>query len=34
MGLQKDTGINTDQYSQLALIFYVSYLVFEFPPAT
>ncbi|KAI6279110.1 hypothetical protein MCOR27_004521 [Pyricularia oryzae] len=31
MGLQKDTGINTDQYSQLALIFYVSYLVFEFP---
>lgn len=31
MGLQKDTGITGDQFSQLALIFYVSYLGFEFP---
>ncbi|CAI0645144.1 unnamed protein product [Colletotrichum noveboracense] len=33
MGLQKDTGISGDQYSQLAMIFYVSYLAFEFPHA-
>ena len=31
MGLQKDTNISGDQYSQLAMIFYVSYLGFEFP---
>ncbi|OAA69795.1 Major facilitator superfamily domain, general substrate transporter [Cordyceps fumosorosea ARSEF 2679] len=31
MGLQADTGINGNQFSQLALIFYVSYLAFEFP---
>lgn len=31
MGLQPDTGINGDQYSQLALVFYVTYLAFEFP---
>lgn len=31
MGLQKDTGIDGDQFSQLALVFYVSYLAFEFP---
>ncbi|GKT51015.1 thiamine repressible genes regulatory protein thi1 [Colletotrichum spaethianum] len=33
MGLQKDTNITGDQYSQLAMIFYVSYLAFEFPHA-
>ncbi|KAF6826090.1 allantoate permease [Colletotrichum musicola] len=33
MGLQEDTGITGDQYSQLAMIFYVSYLAFEFPHA-
>ncbi|OLN85228.1 Thiamine pathway transporter THI73-like protein 2 [Colletotrichum chlorophyti] len=33
MGLQDDTGITGDQYSQLAMIFYVSYLGFEFPHA-
>ncbi|KAK5096549.1 hypothetical protein LTS08_007422 [Lithohypha guttulata] len=33
MGLQRDTNINGDQYSQLAMIFYVSYLAFEFPHA-
>jgi MFS family permease len=31
MGLQPDTGIDGDQYSQLALVFYVTYLAFEFP---
>lgn len=31
MGLQPDTGIGGDQYSQLALVFYVTYLAFEFP---
>ncbi|KAH7312680.1 allantoate permease [Stachybotrys elegans] len=31
MGLQPDTGISGDQYSELALLFYVSYLAFEFP---
>lgn len=33
MGLQDDTSITGDQYSQLAMIFYVSYLAFEFPHA-
>ncbi|GKT57962.1 allantoate permease [Colletotrichum tofieldiae] len=33
MGLQNDTNITGDQYSQLAMIFYVSYLAFEFPHA-
>lgn len=33
MGLQKDVGISPGQYSQLAMIFYVSYLGFEFPHA-
>ncbi|POS76735.1 allantoate permease [Diaporthe helianthi] len=31
MGLKEDTGINADQFSQLALVFYVTYLAFEFP---
>jgi hypothetical protein len=31
MGLLKDTGMQTDQFSNLALAFYVSYLFFEFP---
>lgn len=31
MGLEKDTGMSKDQFSNLALIFYVSYLAFEFP---
>lgn len=31
MGLQDDTNITGDQFSQLAMIFYVSYLAFEFP---
>ncbi|KAK7918051.1 hypothetical protein PG985_009925 [Apiospora marii] len=31
MGLQEDTGITGDQFSQLALVFYVTYLAFEFP---
>lgn len=31
MGLQKDTHITGNQFSQLAMIFYVSYLAFEFP---
>ncbi|KAI1847722.1 hypothetical protein JX266_006217 [Neoarthrinium moseri] len=31
MGLQEDTSITGDQFSQLALVFYVSYLAFEFP---
>ncbi|UQC73406.1 allantoin permease [Colletotrichum lupini] len=33
IGLQSDTNITGDQYSQLAMIFYVSYLTFEFPHA-
>lgn len=33
MGLQEDAGITPYQYSQLAMIFYVSYLAFEFPHA-
>ena len=31
MGLYQDTGITTNQFSLLALIFYVTYLVFEMP---
>lgn len=31
MGLEDDTGMTKDQFSNLALIFYVSYLAFEFP---
>ena len=31
MGLQEDAKITKDQFSNLALIFYVSYLAFEFP---
>lgn len=31
MGLQSDTSIDGDQFSLLALVFYVSYLAFEFP---
>ncbi|KAK8108515.1 hypothetical protein PG984_014316 [Apiospora sp. TS-2023a] len=31
MGLQEDTGITGDQFSQLALVFYVTYLALEFP---
>ncbi|KAI4592461.1 hypothetical protein KJ359_011158 [Pestalotiopsis sp. 9143b] len=31
MGLQEDTGITGDQFSLLALVFYVTYLAFEFP---
>jgi MFS family permease len=33
MGLQKDANITGDQFSQLAMIFYVSYLACEFPHA-
>lgn len=33
MGLQKDTHITGNQFSQLAMVFYVSYLAFEFPHA-
>ncbi|USW48981.1 Putative major facilitator superfamily, MFS transporter superfamily [Septoria linicola] len=33
MGLEEDTGMTKDQFSNLALIFYVSYLAFEFPHA-
>jgi len=33
MGLKKDTGISNDQYSELATLFYVTYLAFEFPGA-
>lgn len=33
MGLEEDTNMSKDQYSHLALIFYVSYLAFEFPHA-
>ncbi|KAG6367732.1 hypothetical protein INS49_001927 [Diaporthe citri] len=31
MGLREDTSITADQFSQLALVFYVTYLAFEFP---
>lgn len=31
MGLQEDTNITGDQFSQLALVFYVTYLAFELP---
>ncbi|KAI0127941.1 allantoin permease [Xylariales sp. AK1849] len=31
MGLQEDTSITGDQYSLLALVFYVTYLAFELP---
>jgi MFS family permease len=31
MGLKEDTGITGDQYSELATMFYVTYLLFEFP---
>lgn len=31
MGLRQDTKISADQFSQLALVFYVTYLAFEFP---
>ena len=31
MGLYEDTGITKDQFALLALIFYVTYLVFESP---
>jgi MFS family permease len=31
MGLQEDANITKDQFSNLALIFYVTYLFFEFP---
>ncbi|PNS15701.1 High-affinity nicotinic acid transporter [Sphaceloma murrayae] len=31
MGLYEDANITTNQFSDLALIFYVSFLVFEFP---
>ncbi|KAF2224779.1 major facilitator superfamily domain-containing protein [Elsinoe ampelina] len=31
MGLYEDANITTDQFSDLALIFYVSFLAFEFP---
>jgi hypothetical protein len=31
MGLYHDTNIDTDQFSLLALVFYVLYLAFEFP---
>ena len=31
MGLYQDTGLTTDQFSLVALIFYVAYLVFELP---
>lgn len=33
MGLEEDTNMSKDEYSHLALIFYVSYLAFEFPHA-
>ncbi|KAH7014549.1 allantoate permease [Microdochium trichocladiopsis] len=33
MGMRKDTNITGDQYSQLAMLFYVTYLAFEFPGA-
>jgi fucose permease len=31
MGLKTDTNIDTNQFSQLALVFYVTYLAFELP---
>ncbi len=31
MGLYDDINIDTDQFSQLALVFYVTYLAFELP---
>ncbi|KAJ9155594.1 Allantoate permease [Pleurostoma richardsiae] len=31
MGLQQDTNISGNQFSQLALVFYVTYLAFELP---
>ncbi|KAI8717045.1 hypothetical protein NCS52_00778800 [Fusarium sp. LHS14.1] len=31
MGFKADTGMDTDKYSYLAMIFYISYVVFEFP---
>ena len=31
MGLYQDTGISTNQFSLLALVFYVTYLAFELP---
>ncbi|KUI63989.1 hypothetical protein VM1G_10738 [Cytospora mali] len=31
MGLKDDTDITSDQFSQLALVFYVTYLAFELP---
>lgn len=31
MGLLDDTGMRTDQFSHLALVFYASYLFFELP---
>ncbi|KAJ4410563.1 hypothetical protein N0V82_009227 [Gnomoniopsis sp. IMI 355080] len=31
MGLEEDTNITGDQFSQLALVFYVTYLAFELP---
>ena len=31
MGLYKDANITTDQFSHLALVFYVTYLALEFP---
>ena len=31
MGLLEDTGMSKNQFSNLALIFYISYLAFEFP---
>ncbi|EAU35466.1 conserved hypothetical protein [Aspergillus terreus NIH2624] len=31
MGFLEDTGMRTNQFSNLALVFYVSYLFFEFP---
>lgn len=31
MNLQEDTGITGTQFSELALVFYVTYLAFEFP---
>ncbi|CAG9940061.1 unnamed protein product [Clonostachys rosea f. rosea IK726] len=31
MGFQKDTKITGDQFSELAMMFYITYLAFEFP---
>ena len=33
MGLREDTRINTNQYANLSLLFYVAYLAFEIPHA-